>query len=1733
VDIFDPQGYLEVGFYEPINLSKSNIIADNLKNIEYGQKCKNEKEQSYNFSNCEKTEDRTKVRIYFQNGKIHPGDRLNVQLTKIVNDEGLQINKDTISKQLAVYNPLRISLGDLSKSYYNDTQYLQGFYICSNNPLLAPDKKDLKSQIQANLDYQINSFGKSYLIYDSYQLQPCTVGSFATWISAGFMPSSNYQVNLSLNDVFGQSAQNSISFVTGNMTPENVDIFALQQNYSITTPDKTGLTFGGFNVTYVNVQICKTSALALRQLYRERSFNSSACSDYKTKTITLPQKYWINNYFDINLTDYFSDPIGNYIIALSNPLFKNYDGEQRMLTGYITVTNLAVAEKAIAPATDYLGPDQEVLTSNQIQSLKNLYWVTDIKTQNPISNVKINFYDKNGILLGTTFTDSEGLAFSTPAVGVDSIVASLGQDSTVVMRNNDRFSWGQPADNYKKAYIYTDKPLYRPEQTVHVKGILRIGYDGNYQMFNSSNVRIMAYNSKGSSILDKSIPIDDFGTFNLDFVLDKNSPLGTYRVCLGDRRFNCATFDILEYVPAAFQVISKPDKQEYISKDTANVQVDANYYFGAPVDNSEVDYTFSSQNYYFDEYTGQDWYSFGWWDDSYYDSSQYYYGDKFISRGTGTTDSNGKFNISQKIDLQDIFKNNPNQGSKIVILDTTVKNNLGQSVSNQQSFIVHAGQYYIGVRTDPYFVGKNQEFNLKVKTVNTEGKNVSENGITAEIYKVDWVYAKRQEVGGVFNYQWEKKTDLVKTIKLNTDNNGEWSQKVNLDKEGEYEIQISGSDGKGNLIRSKDYIYVYGEGQASFRPTNDTTLELKADNTNLKVGDEGQLIIESPYPKSKALISIERGKIFDYQIVNFTGNIKGYKFTVKEEYAPNVYVSVLLQSPDPAVKFGMQEFTIDSDKNKINIDVKSDKKFYSPGDRVKLDITTTDSSGNPLKTEASVAVVDLSVLALEGNPKKDPLIFFYNGFPLTVSTYSNVKNIITKIEPSTKGGSGGGGSSETKVRGNFQETAFWQADVTTGSDGKAEVTFKLPDNLTTWQTEVLGVTQDTKLGVSYADFMSKKELMVVPLKPRFIVPGDTFYIGAQIFNQSDSNKTFKVSFNSDTLEFKDESREKNINVTKGQAQTVYFQVKAPENVTQGWHAFTISAEGSGLNDAVSQSIVVVPNLTYEVTATANYTQGSSAREVIYLPSNVSPDVGELNLRSSATLAVFLSDALNYMIGYPYGCSEQISSQLKAIAIVKSGLQVPNLADKFKLEKVRYQNQEYTIDQLVDLGLAKLYNNQNYDGGFNMWGRGNSDFYGTLRVVDTLEALKKAGYSINGDSLTKAADYLYNYYNQKRNYMNDDDVISLASVLLQTDTYKGNYNLVNAVSAIASNTFKVQDRLSIKSLAELGVLVNNGQFSQSVASTINAALDNRINIDSRGAFLEPSRNNYYYNYFESTIGDTALYLDSLAIGKREMAVTDKVIRWLLNSRERDRAWGSTQNTLAVVEAFTDYLNWKKETNAVYTLNTVLNGNNIDTYSFSASTILDQNYKTLPMSNFKINDYNFLELNKNGNGSLYYDMALKYYLTGVVQPRDEGFTITRNFYSIDDKSGTTPITKAKVGDIIREHLTTVVPVDRKHVQIEDYIPAGMEIVDLSLATEQKSLRLNQTEIKAPEIYPDFKEIRDDRAYVYTNELTPGVYEFDYYLRALVPGNYLQLPAIVSEMYTPENFGRTRSAYFQITK
>ncbi len=1711
-DLFDPQGELVIDFYENINISKSNINSSfNIKSIGYGEKC-TEDWRSLSDQSCQKIENKQKVIIKFDDSNINAGDIINITLKKIINEDGLEINAEDIKKDIHVYKPLNINITNEGLRY---------FTVCSNNPLLQLEKSEYKDRIRGDLDYEVFSFRNSY--YDNWS--NCKGETpFKTYIYVGLMPETTYNFEFDIKDVFGDEQSLKKEFTTSKMDSDYVSAFSMQQGFSITPTSNTKLNFGTQNLTYIDVDVCKLSEKNFVDNFNNRYndyFKKSACSEIETKRITLPQKYWINNYFSIDIKDFYENVLGNYAVILSHPQLSKYTP-----VTFVTVTNMAVGEKRITPSSYSYELN---LTESQLNSLKNIYLVSDINTGDAISNADIYYYSNSGEYKKVGTTNNEGVSLISPIYGLKAVVIKKGDDSTIIQRYESELGYGSNAINVKKFYIYQDKPIYRPGEKVNIKAILRLGYDGSYEMLDDKSVTLNVRNSKYDEIFKTNLTLDNFGTVNTDFILANDAALGNYSVCVSNV---CSYFDVQEYVPAAFEVKLNTDKEEYVSKDDVKINIDANYYFGVPVENAEVSYTISSQNYFFDKYK-EEYFRFGNFDyrSCYYDEC---YEDKFILRGETTLDNNGKGVIKENIDLEKLFSLN---NSKIIVADVTVKNSMGQSVSSQKSFIVHQGEFYLGVNTDPYFAGKNQEFSIKIKSVNNEGQPLSINNGKGEVYKVDWVYAKRQEVGGSFSYKWEKKRELVSEFSFTTDRNGNYLKKLKLEKEGSYDIEVSANDKKGNTVKSIDDIYIYGEGSVNIRYTDKTDLNLTVKKDSLNVGDKGEIIIESPYKKAKALVAIERGKVFEYDIIDITGNLYNYTFDIKEDYYPNVYISVLLQSKDePSVKFGSKEFKVNSDIQKINIDFKADKSFYKPGDEVRLNISTKNYKNEPVSSSVSVAVVDLSVLALKGNPKKDPLIFFYNGFPLAVSTSSNLKNIIERkdIADTTKGG-GGGGEEKEKARGEFKDTAFWQASVITDSNGNAEVTFKLPDNLTTWQAEALGVTEDTKLGIGYTTFMSKKDLMVVPLKPRFIIPGDEFYIGAQIFNQTNAIHSFDVTLKSDTLELIDKGELK-INIGAEGSERVYFKVKAPNGMGEGFHSFELFAKSDNLSDGVVQTIKINPNLTYEATATANYTTSDYALETIYIPENISSDMGEITIKSSATLAVFLSDALNYLLQYPYGCAEQISSRLKAMAIVKSGLDVPSLADKFNLKKIIYDNKEYTLDEVMQIGLSKLYSYQNYDGGYTFWGNGYSSYYLTLSIVDALNYIKEAGYSVNEDAINKGADYLFKEYNRLRDYQTPQNTIMLTRTLMNVGNFKNSITLKSKIEEIINNEGLLKDSLGNRFLAELAVIVSSDLYDSNTKNKVNNFLDNKINIDARGAFLD-SPKDYSYYYFETAISNTATYLNSIALEKRETSFNDKVLRWLLNSRDKEGAWGSTQNTLKVVEAFTNYLKWKKETNADYNLNIVLNDNQIENFNFNSSTILNQINKVVGISELKKGDFNFLQFNKKdknilNQGSLYYDLGIKYYLTGGnIAPRDEGFAITRGFYNLDDIQNKTPLTSVKTGDVFKAHIEIAVPNTRRFVAIEDYIPAGLEIINMDLATEQKALKFTEKEITNRVLYPDFKEIRDDRYFIYKENLTPGVYEFDYYVRALVKGDYLKLPTIVSEMYTPENFGRTQSEQFEV--
>lgn len=1789
--LFDPSGTAEYSFYEDIDLAKSSIRAKGLTKTEYGKKCE-DADRPYSET-CTKVDDRSVLVLHFDPSQYARGEMVAVSFDRLVNADGFQVNADPIVRHLTVYPELQITKTVPSGGRGAS---IKDLVLCSNVPLKPQTGAQFTKAFSASNYMVFGRWDLPYLQGDSSWEKdpPCAPGDFVNRIHYGLLPLSQYAIRGSVEDVFGQKASLSLSIFTEAAPRFYLRFQNLQKIYNMTTPQKTKLTFATENFDYVDAYICKVAPdTMLRILAAEprdtttEADSSLGCENAKFARIPLKKDQWVNQFFQLDIKDYFPDPRGQYVLSFGHPQFTDEQGRLVHARTYVSVTDLAVTANRVKwTSYDYL-PDVPNLTPSDTRG--SVYWIARIGDLSPVQGASISIYsytkayahDVPPVLSRSGTTNSQGLAEFPLIADVAGATVTAGSDTAVLSSWADTLSQGSWASAYQdeKAYIYTDRPIYRPGQEVHLKGLYRVDFDGAFGIFRERDVEVKVMDSKWNAILDQRLPVSAYGTFSTTFTLPDDAPLGSYYI---QARNNGASFDVQEYKGAAFETTVTTQKDEFLAGETADVAISAKYYFGVPLDGGSLDYSATSQDYYFDRYT-DDYFSFG---RSWYECYDCGYGDTYIRSGKATLNADGTARISVPLDFASYYKGADADTSKIFVVHGTIHDKQGKSVSFEKSFIVHRAALYLGVKADPAFVAAKEPFTVRVKTADTEGKPRAKSGITVTISRVSWESSKRQEVDGGFYDRPQRVLTKVADKYVATNGSGDATASVSVDEPGEYEIDASTADG-GNTVKAASYLYAYGPGTVSVRPTNNATLDMTVEKRQVKAGERAKFIIQNPFPRGKALVAIERGRIFSYEVIDLAQSVYEYEFPVTEDYAPNVFASVILLSPDPAVKFGQVEFDVDRKAKELSVDVRADKQSYLPGEKVNLTVTTRDPAGKPVPAEVSVAVADVSVLALKGNPKKDPLLFFYNGFPLAVTAETNIKNLLeeTPIPTGTKGGDGGSPADlAAKKRGEFKDTAYWQAQVITAQDGTAHVSFTLPDNLTKWQVESLGITKDTRVGVNYTEIVAQKDLMAVPLSPRFVIPGDEVSLGAQVFNQTGATQTIDISLASPSLELTGASKVSKT-LKAGEMQAVYFPVRVPLSKASGSHMFTITAKAAGHEDTVETTIPITRNETYESTATAGSTKDALAKEYLYVPGSVLDDRGGLTIKTSATLAGYLSDALAYLFEYPYGCSEQLASKLSAIAIGKRAFSVPNTGAS--LPKVTFDGKQYSVDEAVTIGIAQLYDNQAADGGFSYYKGLRSDPYLTMSVVGSLMDLRAAGYPVRAQVIASASQYLYKQalYAQgpEARLVNDTDGLILAAYTLsRSDPGNGSYGtLLNKVTTRTSKAY-LSDKASSESLAYLAVIAARGGVSQGLKASIFGALLNRIQIDSRGAYLETNRdaNNWYH--YETPQKDTALALKAIVADKREFEETPNLIRWLIKSRAKDGSWGSTNTTVAALDALADYLAWKKETQSSFTLTTLLDSEEVESTTFAAKNIFETMSKFLPITSIakdKLHAVSFEKENKNDMpNAFYYDLSLKYYLPAAkIAPRDEGIALQRALYSLTDTKEEHPLSSAKVGEVVKGVLTIITPKERHFLSVEDYIPAGFELVNFDLATEDEETITNpgvgegeQAEPKrlaksAPQsgflsglgtrlmaalgvsvsdvgldngivyqtLTPSFKELRDDRLFLFSENVAPGAYRYVYYLRATTPGTFSHLPAIASEMYFPENFGRTGGEEFQVTE
>lgn len=1555
-------------------------------------------------------------------------------------------------------------------------------------------------------------------------------------------PSTTYTVSLkdSLTDHYGQKlgSRYDLTFTTPAL-PSRVFIHPEGKQFGIFEKGKPPVYFiNDVNVSVLNVEFGKLSFdrfLGLRktQILRGNEVVETKDLVQEYKAISLkPQtkaNVWEALPLDIEKTFGTLKP-GLYFLAVRAPeWFDTYNKKPYQEERTFAITNMAMTLK-------YSGG-------------RALVWVTDLQTGNPVSGAAVKFHSDAGNIEVSGKTDKDG--FFETAITLKNFKnreydwqpefwVTAEKDGDFAFVGSDWNSGVQPYDfngvysdfrspdsaKYRmQATLYTERPLYGAGDTVFFKGIVRLlDSDGNLTVPSSARTAHVTINDmNGTEIYAKDLKLTEFGSLSDSFALAKEAPLGMYSIqasLIPDADVEgsaYANFSVLAYRKPEYKVSVAAEKEEYANQDTVTVDVTGAYYFGAPMAGAKVSYRLDSTDYYFNKFT-DGWYSFALEDMWCWRNCERSSG--VITSGEAVLDAGGRLKLAlpMNIDAKTV--------SQVMTLEADITDQNNQVVSARGSFVVHKSNVYIGVRTDDYGVAAGGNAAMKIVTVQPDGTMAPGTPVTVSLYSRTWNVVRQKGVDGEYYYDSEPEDIFIRSQKVVTNAEGKAVSDVKLDKAGEYRVIVTAKDANGREAKAGWSVYVWGDTYFNWPRSNNDRMDIVADKPEYKVGDTAKLIVKSPYqgPGVKALVTVERENIMTKKIVDVTSNAMAIEIPITESMIPTAYVSVVVVKPRigetfnengldtgaPAFKVGYVRLGVDTSSKRLDINIDTDKEKYVPGEKVNVTLAVKDATGKPVQAELSLGVVDLSLLDLTGFEMPDLVSTFYAERGLGIMTANMLTFLTERFKPGSKGG---GGDGEEKKRGNFLDTAYWNPKIVTGTDGTAVASFTLPDNLTTWQLLAFGSTKDTLVGGFAKNIIETKRVILRPVRPRFEVVGDTVVLSAIVHNYLDEPRDFTVSLSGKGFTTKGKA-EQTVRIEKDAQVKVDFPVTVNDTETMTMR-FTATTEGA--KDDIEESIPVYRFGVAQTNATANVTE-TKETEKISLPTKADASFGTLKVTTAPTLAVYLPTSLEFLSTFPYGCAEQTISSF-----------VPNIA----LAQLKSFDQFSSmsapdLEKNVQTGLQTLYKFQRFDGGFGYWENSGSSYpYLTAYILHALLMTKDAGYTVDSGVSDRAMSFLTSSLKGgKLSTLVNDETRAYGLFVL------AEYGIKDQPALNVAYKSHLDAPLFSRAYLAMAHKKIGGSANEAKAKEMLEEILGHVKIDARGAHFEESDNRSSYS-MNTDARTTAIVLQALVRIDPENALFSRVIRGMLASRTAGH-WDTTQSTAMSVLAFVEYLKMNHELVYDEQVGVEIDGKKKLDATFKAPA-MEMKEVEMALSELPRGKEIDVSVGKTGVGKLYYDVILSYFYTPeTIQPAEEGIGITRE---------TLPLTKSdasmKVGTTQKVTLTITVPQTRHFVAVESMLPAGFEPIDLQFATSQQNLL--DDAVNVMKSWRDYErnqtwrfshiEFRDDRIFMFAEELPPGVYTYEYLVRATTPGKFHQRPAKVWEMYYPEVFGQTEGTWVQV--
>lgn len=970
---------------------------------------------------------------------------------------------------------------------------------------------------------------------------------------------------------------------------------------------------------------------------------------------------------------------------------------------------------------------------------------------------------------------------------------------------------------------------------------------------------------------------------------------------------------------------------------------------------------------------------------------------------------------------------------------------------------------------------------------------------------------------------------------------------------GAYRLIASVEDDHGRVHRTMLRTWVAGRGHVVWSEGNDDALEIVPEAAEYAVGQSARFLIKNPYPGARALVTIERFGVLTQWVETLETSTPIIEFEVEEDFLPGFYLSVLVMSPrvegpppevgeldlgKPAFKLGYVQVPVNDPAKRLDVVISTDSDVYEPGATVRASIEAANREGRDEPIELAVVVLDEAVLDLiQGGVRYfDPYAGFYSPGPLDVRNFSLLTRLVGRQKIELKGANpGGDGGAAFAMRSIFEHVAHFAPSLELGADGKAEIEFTLPDNLTGWRILALAVTPTEGMGLGTHRFAVNQPTEIRSAMPNQVAEGDRFTAAFTVTNRTDTARELTVTVRAEGDVATPVAHEERVQLAPFARTVIRAPIEAgrlafDRSVAEGRIRFSVTAEDAVDADGLVHDLPVRKQAAIETAAVHGMLDGDRAREPLRVPPDIRPDAGEIAVVLSPTVLGNLEGAFRDARRYVHPSWEQRLTR----AVMAS---VHETLEAYLPEELEWPDRE----DAIRVALSRAADFQAPNGGMAYFRPedGHVDPYLSAYTALALGWLREAGHAVPETVEARLYDYL-------------DD-------LLRRDVAPGFYSrgMAATARAVALAALAKRGRLTAADLERyrghvermslfgkahyLAAALSVDGAAALAAETLEALLNSANRTSSKLSFNEVLDAAHARLIATPVRANCAILGAFAAAGERaaELGVdrlAPALARHVVDARGAREGWSNAQENVYCTLALADYARRWEAAAPRASVDVDVNGERLGSASFDAArdpavTI------ARPLRASDADAPAEVVLERRGEGRVYYTARLQYAPAAPSsRPLHAGVELTKavsvqrdgEWVPLDAEG---PIQVARA-DLVRVDLFVSLPAARHFLFIEDPVPGGLEPVSRDLATAssvdadaaapERSAQAGWMRYGASRWSFHHQELGHDAVRFYSDYLPAGRYVVSYTAQAIAEGEFAALPPKAQAMYDPSLFG-----------